>query len=131
MLECSPNGVMSTDAEGRVRVVNRALGEMLPLVPNSVGRWPIEVVPNPELAEAMTSGRRDEVEFTLTSGNLVVVLKRHALLHQVQLGVGELGRWKEPMAAEPCEPRALQSVLVDFLGHQSGTALYCDLVKCL
>ena len=80
MLECSPNGVMSTDAEGRVRVVNRALGEMLPLVPNSVGRWPIEVVPNPELAEAMTSGRRDEVEFTLTSGNRDLFIKVVPLL---------------------------------------------------
>ena len=51
------------------------LGRNVPLVPNSVGRWPIEVVPNPELAEAMTSGRRDEVEFTLTSGNRDLFIK--------------------------------------------------------
>ena len=80
MLECSPNGVMSTDPEGRVRVVNRALGEMLPLVPNSVGRWPIEVVPNPDLAEAMNPERVDEVEFTLTSGNRDLFIKVVPLL---------------------------------------------------
>ncbi len=69
MLESSPNGVMVTDANGKVRVINRALGDMLPMVPNSLGRTPIEVVPNHALSEAMELGRSDEVEFALTSGN--------------------------------------------------------------
>jgi two-component system phosphate regulon sensor histidine kinase PhoR len=69
MLESSPNGILVTDAEGYVRVINRAMGDMLPLVPNAIGRSPIEVVPQPDLADALRSDRSDEVEFTLVSGN--------------------------------------------------------------
>ncbi len=76
----SPNGVLATDAEGRVRLCNPALSRMVPVVPNPIGRRPIEAVPVEAIAAALDS--EDESEFPLRIGN------KDLLVRAVQLGSG-------------------------------------------
>ena len=78
----SPNGVLVTDGDGRVRMVNPALGQVIPMVPGAVGRRVREVVPVDELADALDPTRVDEVELSLRIGN------RDLLVRVVPLGEG-------------------------------------------
>ncbi len=75
LLERSPNGIMVTGPDGRLAIVNLAVHAMLPLVPDAVGRRPLEAVPVPALAEALDAERDDEVEFTLESGHRYLLVK--------------------------------------------------------
>ncbi len=84
LVERSPNGVLVTDGEGRVVMVNPALSEQVPLVPNAVGRLVKDVVPVDELVQALDPSRDDEDEFAIRSGN------RDLLVRVVPLG--ERGR---------------------------------------
>ncbi|MEC7948911.1 MAG: ATP-binding protein [Myxococcota bacterium] len=76
----SPNGVLVTDGDGRVRVVNPALGQVIPLVPNAIGRHVADVIPVDALIEALDPARVDEVELALRIGN------RDLLVRVVPLG---------------------------------------------
>jgi len=69
LVDRSPNGVMVTGPDGRIAMVNPALVEMVPLVPDPLGRLPFEAVPLQVLAEALDPAREDELEFPLVSGN--------------------------------------------------------------
>ncbi len=69
LVERSPNGILVTGADGKIRMVNPALGQMVPLVPRPVGRSPMEAIPVERLVEALEASRTDEVEFAFTSGN--------------------------------------------------------------
>jgi two-component system, OmpR family, phosphate regulon sensor histidine kinase PhoR len=80
LVQRSPNGVLVTDADGRVRVVNPALAQTIPLVPNAIGRLVGDVIPVEDLVEAMDPTREDEVELTFRSGN------RDLLVRVVSLG---------------------------------------------
>ena len=82
----SPNGVMVTDVRGRVRMVNPALGRMVPLVPDPRGRMPIEVCPIERMADALSPDRHDDVEFTIKVGN------RDLLIRTVSLEIAGHGR---------------------------------------
>jgi len=81
----SPNGVLVTDATGRLRAINPIVRHMVPLVPKPVGRTPLEAVPIPELADALRPERHDEVELAVRSGH------RDLLVRVVSLD-GEGGR---------------------------------------
>lgn len=81
----SPNGVLVTDASGLVRTFNQALCRMVPLVPDPIGRTPIDALPIPAIAEALSPGRTDEAEFPLHVGRIDL------LVRVVPLGAG-LGR---------------------------------------
>ena len=75
LLERSPNGIIVTGPDGRLAIVNPAVHDMLPLVPDAVGRRPLDAVPVPALAEALDSRRFDEVEFTFESGHRYLLVK--------------------------------------------------------
>jgi len=45
LLELSPNGILVTGPDGRLAVVNPAVHAILPVVPDAVGRPPLEAVP--------------------------------------------------------------------------------------
>jgi len=75
LLERSPNGIMVTGSDGRLVVVNPAVYAMLPLVPNAVGRMPLEAIPVPALVEALEAGREGESEFTFESGHRYLLVK--------------------------------------------------------
>lgn len=68
MIDRTPNGVLVTDASGRVRMANRALQTMVPVVPSPVGRMPIEAVPVPAIAEALSAATEGERELELRIG---------------------------------------------------------------
>jgi two-component system, OmpR family, phosphate regulon sensor histidine kinase PhoR len=80
LVERSPNGVLVTAPDGRIRMLNPAVREMLPVVPDAVGRVVIEAIPMPPLAEALAPSRDDEVEFAVRSG------RRDLLIRVVPLG---------------------------------------------
>lgn len=82
LVERSPNGVLVTDGEGRVLMVNPALREQVPLVPNAVGRLVQDVIPVEELVLALDPSHDDEDEFSIRSGN------RDLLVRVVPLGEG-------------------------------------------
>jgi two-component system phosphate regulon sensor histidine kinase PhoR len=84
LMERSPNGIMVTGPDGRLIVVNPAVHAMLPVVPDPVGRRPIEAIPVPALADALDCNRQDEVEFTFESGH------RYLLVKAVPLDPGRL-----------------------------------------
>ena len=69
LVDRSPNGVLVTGPEGAIAMVNPALVEMVPLVPDPLGRRPFEAVPLKVLADALDPSRDDELEFALLSGN--------------------------------------------------------------
>lgn len=56
-----PTGIVLTDADGRVALLNHALTQMVPVVPGAVGRTPLEAVPVPGLAEVLASDRLEHV----------------------------------------------------------------------
>lgn len=69
LVERSPNGVIVTDGEGRLEVVNPIVRRMLPIVPHPVGRRASDALPTPALAEALAPDRTDEVELSFRSGS--------------------------------------------------------------
>lgn len=73
----SPNGILATGPDGRVRLVNDALSTMVPIVPQPLGRTPIEAVPLPPLAEAL--GGTGEQELELRSGNKDLLVRVYPL----------------------------------------------------
>lgn len=76
MLNRTPNGVLVTDTDGRIRVCNRSMRRMVPTVPSPIGRYPIEAMPVPQLAEALAPATTGEVElqFRLGSRDLYVTV---------------------------------------------------------
>ena len=82
VLERTPNGVLVTDPQGRVRLVNRALATMIPVVPRPVGRMPLEAVPVKVLADALSQASPSEQEISHRIGT------RDLLIRVVDLGPG-------------------------------------------
>ena len=75
LLERTPNGILVTDPEGRVRLVNPALRRMLPLVPNPVGRFPIEAIPVEAVVEAIEQTPDAERETAVRLGTRDLVIR--------------------------------------------------------
>lgn len=75
LLERSPNGIIVSGPDGKLAVVNPAVHAILPMVPDAVGRPPMEAIPVPELADALDVRRTDEVEFTFESGHRYLLVK--------------------------------------------------------
>ena len=69
LVQRSPSGILVTDPEGKIRIVNESLAQMIPLVPDPIGRLPIQGMPIESLADALDPERDDELEFTHRSGN--------------------------------------------------------------
>lgn len=82
VLDLSPNGVLVTDASGRIRGYNPALGRMVPLVPDPVGRAPVDALPLPAVAEALDPARVGECELSVQIGT------RDLLVRVVPFGAG-------------------------------------------
>lgn len=57
-----PIGVVITDAEGRIASFSSALTQMVPVVPNAVGRPPLEAIPVVGIAEALAHPEATEVQ---------------------------------------------------------------------
>jgi two-component system phosphate regulon sensor histidine kinase PhoR len=92
LLERSPNGIMMTTADGRIKVINPAVYTMLPIVPGAIGRLPIDAVPVEQLASALDPSLSEETEFHYESGHRTVLVKvisldggRLAILQDVTL----------------------------------------------
>ena len=75
LIERSPNGIMVTGANGLIRAVNPAVHTMLPMVPDAVGRRPLQAVPVERLAMAMEPSVIEEVEFHFESGHRTILVK--------------------------------------------------------
>lgn len=82
LVERSPNGILVTDAEGLVRLVNPALRTLVPVVPEPIGRRPIEAVPIEAVARALDAARTDDLEFEISSGH------KDLLVRVLDLGEG-------------------------------------------
>ena len=67
LVQRSPNGILVTDQAGRIRMVNQALAAVVPVVPDAIGRHPLEAVPVPELARALSA--TGDVDLTFRHGN--------------------------------------------------------------
>lgn len=68
LLDRSPLGILVTGPDGRITAANPALATMVPVVPNPIGRSPIEAIPIRALADALAPDRQDEDELAFTSG---------------------------------------------------------------
>lgn len=75
LVAASPNGIMLTDSEGRIRSVNPAMAEMVPLVPDPVGRLPLEASPIQPLADALDPATPGDVEFAVHVGTRDLLIK--------------------------------------------------------
>ena len=75
LIERSPNGIIVTTANGRIASLNPAARSMLPIVPDAVGRLPIEAVPVEKIATAMDSSQDGEAEFHFESGHRTILVK--------------------------------------------------------
>jgi two-component system phosphate regulon sensor histidine kinase PhoR len=62
ILAAMQEGLLVLDAEGRVAVVNPALGAMSLVGPDAIGKRPLEVIRNHELAELIRTGGGGEIE---------------------------------------------------------------------
>jgi len=89
LVEASPNGVMVTDKNGRIQMLNPSFRSMIPVVPDAIGRTPQHAVPLPILADALSPDQALPVEFTIQHGSRdllirVVALKSHGRLTLIQ-----------------------------------------------
>jgi two-component system phosphate regulon sensor histidine kinase PhoR len=64
ILEAMGDGVLVTDGEGRVVLVNPALRAMIDLPPEPVGRTVLELVRNPDLHDLVMAGLRGETDLS-------------------------------------------------------------------
>lgn len=85
MVRETPNGLIITDAQGRVRRHNPAFASLMPMQGNPVGKVPIETIPVVELQEVIdeTSRTRQPSERTASVG------RREVLVRGVPLADGE------------------------------------------
>jgi two-component system phosphate regulon sensor histidine kinase PhoR len=90
LLERSPNGIIVTGADGRLVVVNPAVHAMVPVVPDVIGRTPMEAVPVPALAEALDRACNEDVEFSLELGHRTLLVKVVSLQMSDGEGQGRL-----------------------------------------
>jgi two-component system phosphate regulon sensor histidine kinase PhoR len=77
VVQASPNGVLVADRDGRIRAVNPAVGRLIPIRGQPVGRLPVEVIDVPEVQQAVEivlSGRPVD-EIPCTAGRLHLLLK--------------------------------------------------------
>ncbi len=75
LIERSPNGIIMTADNGRIAALNPAARSMLPMVPDAVGRLPLEAMPIEKLAMAMDPSEHAEVEFHFESGHRTILVK--------------------------------------------------------
>ena len=75
LIERSPNGIMVTDSQGLIRAVNPAVHTMIPMVPDAVGRRPMQTMTVERLAVAMDPAVTEEVEFHFDTGNRTILVK--------------------------------------------------------
>jgi two-component system phosphate regulon sensor histidine kinase PhoR len=75
LIERSPNGIIMTTSDGRIAVLNPAVHLMLPIVPDAIGRLPIQAIPVDQLAWAMDPEETAEAEFHFESGHRTILVK--------------------------------------------------------
>jgi two-component system phosphate regulon sensor histidine kinase PhoR len=75
LLERTPNGVLVTDDEHRIRLVNPALERILPLVPEPTGRLAFEAIPVAAIVEAIQSDPISDNELTVRLGTRDLVVR--------------------------------------------------------
>lgn len=75
LLEKTHNGVLVTDPNGRIRLVNPALARILPLVPNPVGRAVYEAIPVSSVVAAIEQDPLTEQEVSLRLGRRDLVVR--------------------------------------------------------
>ena len=79
LVDRSPNGVMVTDASGLLRIVNPAVREMIPVVPDAIGLRPAEAIPIPDIAELFLDEEEDSPEIAVQHGNRDLLVRSVAL----------------------------------------------------
>lgn len=90
LLEHTPNGIIVTGADGKLVIVNPAVHDMVPVVPDAVGRSPKEAVPVSVLAEALDLSCQEQVEFTFESGHRFILVTVVTLLLDGGAGKGRM-----------------------------------------
>jgi len=78
ILSSMTEGVLVTDAAGRIRLINRALREQLQLTDEAIGKTPLEALRNIELEQLIASPAARELTF-LTPGERTFAVNAAAL----------------------------------------------------
>ncbi len=78
----SPNGLMVTDAEGLLRIVNPSVRELIPIAEDAIGRAPADVISIPEIAERFLDREEESREIAVQRDG------RDILVRSVALGAG-------------------------------------------
>ena len=68
LIDRSPQGLLITAPDGTISAVSPSLFAMVPVIPNPIGRSPIEAIPIRPLADALMPDQVDEIELPFTSG---------------------------------------------------------------
>jgi two-component system phosphate regulon sensor histidine kinase PhoR len=75
LLERTHNGILVTDPSGRIRLVNPALEQILPLVPNPVGRTVYEAIPVAAIVDIIEQKTQGDQETTVRLGRRDLVVR--------------------------------------------------------
>jgi two-component system phosphate regulon sensor histidine kinase PhoR len=112
MVRETPNGLMVTDGRGAIRRHNPAFARLLPVAGPVEGRLPAEVIPVPELAQALEEARasRQVAERTVSVGGRDLLLRALPLAD----GVGCMG-----VALDITSVRAAERARRDFSANVS------------
>jgi two-component system phosphate regulon sensor histidine kinase PhoR len=112
MVNESPNGLLLTDPQGRVRRYNSALARLLPMIADPIGKAPIDAFPVAELQEVIDETRRtrEPSERTATVGRREVLVRGVALAD----GVGCMG-----VVLDITSVRAAERARRDFVANVS------------
>lgn len=112
MLRETPNGLLITDAAGRVRRYNPALQQLLPFSADPIGKAPIETIPVHEFQEVIDETRRTR----LPSERVATVGRREVLVRGIPLadGAGCMG-----VVLDITSVRAAERARRDFVANVS------------
>ncbi|MES2639430.1 MAG: ATP-binding protein [Myxococcota bacterium] len=112
MVRESPNGLLITDAGGRVRRFNPALARLLPFSSDPIGKAPIETIPVHEFQEVIDETRRTRQP----SERVATVGRREVLVRGIPLadGAGCMG-----VVLDITSVRAAERARRDFVANVS------------
>ncbi|MFT5683216.1 MAG: two-component system phosphate regulon sensor histidine kinase PhoR [Myxococcota bacterium] len=82
LVNVSPNGLMVTDADGLLRIVNPAVRDLIPIAEDAIGRPPAEVISITEIAERFADQEPESREIAVQHDS------RELLVRSVALGDG-------------------------------------------
>ncbi|MEC7985484.1 MAG: ATP-binding protein [Myxococcota bacterium] len=79
LVKRSPSGILVSDAEGRMQMVNPAARSMIPIVPNPEGRLVADAIPIPEIVNALMAEHLDPITHPFSNGSRDLLLRSVSL----------------------------------------------------